>query len=314
MAARPRRVYCPAMTKTLLYGDVPHDLADIAPGSVQVSPLVPGAESLEALQPESCDGLVMRAPPNTLERRHEMALALRALRPGAGFVILAAKDKGGTRLGKELASFGTEVTDQPRHHHRICSGVRPATLQGIEEAIADGAPRLVPELNLWSQPGLFSWDRFDIGSAVLIDVLPQLSGQVGDFGCGYGLLSLAALRGDAVTAVIGFDLDRRAIAAACRNIRDPRFRAVWTDLAAKGAGISNLDAIVMNPPFHHAGVEDQALGQALIGRAAEALRHGGVLWLTANRHLPYEAVLKARFRNVRLITEDGGFKIFQAIK
>jgi 16S rRNA (guanine1207-N2)-methyltransferase len=302
------------MSTHIIYGDIPLDLVPVPAGSVQVSPLVPGAESLEALQPGSCDGLVMRAPPNTLERRHEMALALRALRVGAGFVILAAKDKGGTRLGKELASFGAEVTDQPRHHHRICSGVRPATLQGIEDSIADGAPRQVPELNLWSQPGLFSWDRFDIGSAVLIEVLPQLSGQVGDFGCGYGLLSLAALRSDAVTAVIGFDLDRRAIAAACRNIRDPRFRAVWTDLAAKGAGIANLDAIVMNPPFHHAGVEDQTLGQALIGRAAEALRHGGALWLTANRHLPYEAVLKARFRNVRLITEDGGFKIFQAIK
>ncbi|MFN9543554.1 MAG: class I SAM-dependent methyltransferase [Alphaproteobacteria bacterium] len=302
------------MSTHIIYGDIPLNLVPVPAGSVQVSPLVPGAESLEALQPGSCDGLVMRAPPNTLERRHEMALALRALRPGAEFAILAAKDKGGTRLGKELAAFGLEVTDQPRHHHRICSGTRPDALPGIEQAIADGAPRHVPELNLWSQPGLFSWDRFDVGSAVLIEVLPALAGEVGDFGCGYGLLSLAALRSAAVTSVHAFDLDRRAIAAARRNIMDPRFSATWVDLAARGAGVANLDAILMNPPFHNAGVEDQALGQALIARASEALRPGGVLWLTANRHLPYEAVLRTRFRTVRLVAQESGFKVYQAIK
>lgn len=314
MAARASRVYGPAMKKTLLYGDVPPDLADIPTGSVQVSPLVPGAESLEALAPESCDGLVMRAPPNTVERRHEIALALKALRVGAPLVILALRDKGGSRLADELEAFGVEVTDQPRHHHRICTGTRPAALHGIDEAIAEGALRFVPELNLSSQPGLFSWDRFDIGSAVLIEVLPELHGRVGDFGCGYGLLSLAALRSPEVTAVIGFDLDRRAVAAARANIRDPRFKAVWVDLAAKGAGVSDLDVIVMNPPFHRAGIEDQNLGLTFIGRAAESLRKGGVLWLTANRHLPYEAVLKARFRNVTTVTEAEGFKVVRALK
>jgi 16S rRNA (guanine1207-N2)-methyltransferase len=314
MVARAGRVYVPAMMKTLLYGDVPNDLADIVPGSMQVSPLVPGAESLDALEPESCDGLVMRAPPNTVERRHEIALALRALRVGAPLVVLALKDRGGSRLADELEAFGVEVTDQPKHHHRICTGKRPAALQGIDEAIEDGALRFVPELNLSSQPGLFSWDRFDIGSAVMIEVLPELHGRIGDFGCGYGLLSLAVLRSAEVTAVTGYDLDRRAVAAARANIRDPRFKAVWIDLAAKGAGVSDLDAIVMNPPFHRAGIEDQNLGITLIGRAAEALRKGGVLWLTANRHLPYEAVLKARFRNVTTVTEAEGFKVVRALK
>jgi 16S rRNA (guanine1207-N2)-methyltransferase len=302
------------MSTHILYGDIPLDLVPVPAGSVQVSPLSPGALALEALEPESCDGLVMRAPPNTVERRHEIALALKALRVGAPLVVLALRDKGGSRLADELEAFGVTVSDQPKRHHRICTGERPAMLHGIDDAIAEGALRFVPDLNLSSQPGLFSWDRFDIGSAVLIEVLPELHGRVGDFGCGYGLLSLAALRSPEVTDVIGFDLDRRAIAAARANIRDPRFKAVWIDLAAKGAGVSDLDAIVMNPPFHRAGIEDQNLGITLIGRAAEALRKGGVLWLTANRHLPYEAVLKARFRNVTTVTEAEGFKVVRALK
>ena len=302
------------MSRTLLYGEIPTDLVPVPSGSEQVSPLVPGSAALEDIPPASCDGLFMRAPPNTLERRREIALALRALRPGAPLAILAAKDKGGARLAKELSAFGIDVSDQPRHHHRICSGARPERLNDIDDALAEGAMRLHPELGFASQPGLFSWDRVDAGTAALVAVLPRLAGRVGDFGCGCGLLSKAVLESDAVTSVTGFDLDRRALAAARENIKDPRFTTVWVDLAARGAGVTDFDAIVMNPPFHHAGVEDQSLGQALIARAADALRPGGVLWLTANRHLPYEAVLKARFKAVKLVSEADGFKVYQATR
>lgn len=302
------------MTKSLLYGDVPPDLAETPPGSVQVSPLVPGAGNLETLAPESCDGLVMRAPSNTIERRHDIALAMRALRPGAPFTILAANDKGGSRLKRELEAFGVETDDSPKRHHRICTGKRPAALTGIDEAVEEGALRFREELGIATQPGIFSWDRVDVGSTVLLEVMPKLSGRVGDFGCGYGLLSASVLRSETVTAVTGYDVDRRAVAAARMNIADPRFSAVWVDIAGKGVGVTGLDAIVMNPPFHRAGVEDQSLGVTMIQRAAEALRTGGTLWLTANRHLPYEAVLKACFKRVRLVKEAEGFKVFEALK
>lgn len=302
------------MSVHLVYGDIPADLAAVPKDSIQVSPLIPGSAALDEQQPGTVDGIVMRAPANTLERRHEMALALRALRPGAGFVVLAANDKGGTRLARELAQFGVEVSDQPRHHHRICTGRRPTDLVGIDEALRQGALRLDPALGLESQPGLFSWDRIDAGTALLMRVLPKLAGRIGDFGCGYGVLARAVLQSDAVTALTGFDIDRRAVKAARSNVPDARFDAVWRDVASQGAGIAALDAIVMNPPFHRAGIEDQALGLAMIERAADALRPGGDLWLTANRHLPYEAVLKRRFRTVRLVVEADGFKVFQAIR
>jgi 16S rRNA (guanine1207-N2)-methyltransferase len=308
------RIARQTMSRTLLYGEIPIDLVPVPSGSEQVSPLVPGSTALEDIPPASCDGLFMRAPPNTMERRREVALALRALRPGAPLVILAAKDKGGARLAKELAAFGIDVSDQPRHHHRICAGVCPETLNDIDDALAEGALRLRADIGFASQPGLFSWDRVDGGTAALLAVLPRLVGRVGDFGCGCGHLSKAVRESDAVTSVTGFDIDRRALAAARQNIKDLRFTTVWVDLAARGAGVTNFDAIVMNPPFHHAGVEDQALGQALIARAADALRPGGVLWLTANRHLPYEAVLKARFKAVRLVSEAHGFKVYQATR
>ena len=70
----------------------------------------------------------------------------------------------------------------------------------------------------------------------------------------------------------------------------------------------------MNPPFHDGGIEDKTLGQRFIQRAAESLRNGGSCWLVANRHLPYEAVLAPLFRQVKLVVEVDGFKIYEAVK
>ncbi len=302
------------MSRSLIYGDIPTGLVDMPHDGVQVSPLHPGAVTLDALKEGSYSGLVMRAPSNTIERRHEIALALRALAPGSPLTILAPKDKGGTRLAKDLQGFGVRVSDQPKRHHRICQGTRPEAIRHIEEALAEGGLRPLPDLGIWGQPGLFSWDRIDAGTQALMDALPALSGRIADFGCGAGVLSRFVLQSPKVTAVTGFDLDRRAIAAAHKTIADPRFSSVWVDLVAEGTGEQTFDAIVMNPPFHRAGIEDQTLGMAMIGRAAEALRPGGTLWLTANRHLPYEAVLKARFASFTLKSEVQGFKVYQAIR
>lgn len=297
-----------------LYGTPPSELVDIPAGAIPLSPLVPGAQALESQSDGSLSDFIMLAPPGTIERRYAMAQGLRALKPGAGFTVLAPKDKGGSRIAKELKAFGCNVEPMSRHHYKICSGVRPAELVGLEEAIAEGAPRFVEELDLWSQPGIFSWNRTDIGSAVLVEQLQPLAGKGADFGCGCGTLARAILKSPNVASLALFDIDRRAVEAAKRNVEDPRVSHHWADLRQSAVVPSGLDFVVMNPPFHDGGAEDRALGQTFIQRAAGALRKGGTLWLTANRHLPYEAVLRENFSRVELRIEAKGFKIFEARK
>jgi 16S rRNA (guanine1207-N2)-methyltransferase len=70
----------------------------------------------------------------------------------------------------------------------------------------------------------------------------------------------------------------------------------------------------MNPPFHDGGREDQSLGVTFIQKAAAALRKGGVCWLVANRHLPYEAELEPLFATVTLKGQTGGYKVYEARK
>lgn len=298
----------------LVYGMVPGLLAEVPAGARQVSPLIPGADDLSEAPPESCSSMVMMAPPGTVERRYAIALALRALVPSGSFVVMAPKDKGGSRIAGELEAFGCAVEQTSKAHHRICSGVRPDQLIGIDEAIAAGAQQLVEGTTLSSQPGVFSWDRFDPGSALLATRLPQLKGRGADLGCGIGLLALRVLGSPDVTRLDLVDIDGRAIAAARRNVSDARAQFHWADVAGGDLTLDGLDFVVMNPPFHHAGTEDKSLGAAFIRRAAKVLRKGGACWLVANRHLPYETALAGHFKAVRLAHEGDGFKVYEAIK
>ena len=300
------------MTTTLLYGRPPA-VFDPPGSATQVSPLIPGSASLEEVAAGSADDIMIYAPPGVLERRYTLALALRALKPGGRLDVMAAKDKGGSRLKKELEALGVTVGETAKAHHRRCVVTAPETANGLEAAIAAGAPRLVEGLGAWSQPGVFAWDRIDAGSLLLARHLPPMMGRGADLGCGYGALSTVVLRSPAVTTLNMVDLDRRAVDVVRRNIEDARVTIDWADVRTMQAA-GDLDFVVMNPPFHDGGAEDRRLGQAFIRKAAEVLKKGGVLWCVANRHLPYEAELNGAFKRVRMVADAGGYKLFEAVK
>jgi 16S rRNA (guanine1207-N2)-methyltransferase len=247
-----------------------------------------------------------------LERRYVLAQALRALKPGGRLIALAPKAKGGARLSQEISAFGCTPAESARRHHRFCEAIRPPAPRGLAEAIAAGGPQIAPALGLWSQPGVFSWDRLDPGTALLLRHLPPFQGAGADFGCGVGALALAVLKGPGVRSLALVDSDGRAVAATRRNVEDARATFAWRDLREPWPELNGLDFVVMNPPFHDGGRDDPGLGGVFIRRAAEALRKGGTLWMVANRHLPYETALAAAFAKVTPVDQADGYKVIEA--
>lgn len=299
-----------------VYGHVPSDLAEIPQGSVQCSPRVPmpSASLLSDMAQASCAGIVVHAPGGTIERRSVIAMALRALAPGGKITVLAANTKGGTRIASELAMFGCTVDVDHKRKHQIVRATRPDLPAGTKDAIALGAPRLVPGLELWSQPGLFNWDRIDPGSQLLIQHLPALKGRGADLGCGFGALARAIKLRSPDVQIVLIDVDQRALEMARRNVSGESVTTLWADVRGATPFPRDLDFVVMNPPFHDEGEDDIAIGRSFIEKAAAMLKPGGVLWLTANRHLPYEATLKPLFASADQVATAQGFKIYEARK
>jgi 16S rRNA (guanine1207-N2)-methyltransferase len=235
------------------------------------------------------------------------------LEAGGTLACAAANDDGAASMEKQVAKVFGLTDSLSKFHSRVfwfAKGTKPPPdywqkLGALQRV--DGG---------WmSQPGLFSWDRIDDGSALLASHLPaDLSGHVADFGCGWGYLAREVLaRSAAIERIDLLDAEHRAIEAARANVTDRHASFHWLDLAREPAP-ATYDAIVCNPPFHTGRASTPALGQAVLAAAARALKPGGRLYMVANRGLPYEPVLKEHFTRFETLADNNKFRVTLSVR
>lgn len=164
----------------------------------------------------------------------------------------------------------------------------------------------------YTAAGVFSDGQVDRGSDLLAQALPdKLPGRIADLGAGWGFLSAAALTRDGVKSIDLIEAEALSLDCARLNVTDPRAAFHWAD-ATTFQTETPYDAILCNPPFHNGRAADPTLGRAFIAAAARLLKPHGHLWLVANRHLPYEQLLKDKFRKGEELYGDAAFKLFHA--
>jgi 16S rRNA (guanine1207-N2)-methyltransferase len=284
-----------------------------------------GRNGLRVGEPEAEERfpLVLVLPPRQRdEARVSFARALRHTAPG-GTVVVSMPNAEGAKSGEaDLAKLVGAVQHLSKHKCRVFWSTPSATAITqtlLDEWLALDAPREIAD-GYVSRPGLFAWDRVDRASALLAAQLPDdLHGRVADLGAGYGYLAAQVIaRCRQVRAIDLYEAEARALEPARINLqraqreygRELDVSVHWHDVT-RGLP-QRYDAIVSNPPFHQGRADLPELGRAFITSAADALQPDGRLWLVANRHLPYEAILNARFRDVRSVVVQEGFKVIEA--
>jgi 16S rRNA (guanine1207-N2)-methyltransferase len=251
------------------------------------------------------------------ENEDRVAQALKRVRTGGLIVIAGGKEDGIQTLRTTLLKLGLQIDYTPKYHGVAIWLGRP---EDAEAAIAalEKSP-VVVENRFEAAPGMFSHDRVDPGSELLVSRLPNdFDGNAADFGAGWGYLSIMlAEKSPRVNRVDLFEADWKALEFAkknlSRNCPDLNVRFFWQDLASEPPK-EKYDLIVMNPPFHEAQAADPELGKAMIKAASAALRSGGRLMLVANRGLPYEPVLSTEFRESGETCRNARFKVLWARK
>ncbi len=252
-----------------------------------------------------------------------LASCLEALEDQGVLVAVAENNAGGKRLEKWFQELGLAPQSLSKSKCRIVWGKKENLNQNkIQEFMKQGACQEIEikSHKFFTKAGIYGWNKIDLGSKILTDNIPKnLSGVGADFGCGYGYLSHAILaENKKIKKLYAIDADYNAVQCVRKNLE--RYEEVysveclWEDLTARPAGLTPLNWIVMNPPFHEGKSINIDVGQKFIETAARSLRKSGVLYMVANAHLPYEKTLKKLFSNVEKIVEEQGFKIFKAIK
>ncbi|TIP26782.1 MAG: class I SAM-dependent methyltransferase [Mesorhizobium sp.] len=243
-----------------------------------------------------------------------IAEAIDRVKPGGLTVVAGAKDDGIASLRKRIDELVPLDGHLPKHHGIAFWFHRPADA-AVAAALRAANPALLVEGRFHTAPGMFSFDRIDAGSRLLVDNLPgDLRGSVADFCAGWGYVAAeVAARSPGISALDLYEADFDALEAAKGNLGNaaaqPGF--FWIDLLSEPVE-RRYDAIAMNPPFHRSRAAEPEIGAGMIRTAVKALKPGGRLFMVANRQLPYEPVLAAAFSSHAEIARDGMFKVFAA--
>jgi len=272
------------------------------------------------------DAVFIAIPKQMDELKFWIARAAATLKDGGLFALAGANDAGGGRLISLANGAGFDIL------HKVAKAKSKGVLlraRTADQAMlktwytgGDVQQKTMPPLgqSFYTQPGLFGHDQIDTGSYLLTQSIENLHGAGMDLGCGYGYLSQHLLQQkNPLTRLIYVDHDRRAVFCAQKNLEQYANQTtlipLWLDARRPFPdGVSGLDFVVMNPPFHTGAQNDITLGQIFIKQAAMALRAGGALWMVANEHLPYAHILQERFDHIRIVRREKGFKIFHAQK
>ena len=172
-------------------------------------------------------------------------------------------------------------------------------------------------LTVKTDAGVFSPDRLDDGTAVLLDAVPDPapSGDLLDLGCGWGAIAVALALASPAATVWAVDVNERALALT----RDNAGRAGVEVTAASPDDIPpdlRFATIWSNPPIR--------IGKAALHELLEAwlprLAPGGSAWLVVAKHLGAESLehwLRERFSptlTVRRANRDRGYRVLEVTR
>jgi 16S rRNA (guanine1207-N2)-methyltransferase len=170
------------------------------------------------------------------------------------------------------------------------------------EPVVPSSPRSVPldlpglSLTLRADAGVFSANRVDPGTRVLLEELPEprVAGDLLDLGCGYGPIALTLAARNPGRTVWAVDVNTRAVELTRANAAAAgldRVRAVLPDEVPAG---TRFAGIWSHPPIR---IGKDALHTLLTGWL-DRLLSGGAAWLVVQRNLGADSL-------ARWLTEHG---------
>ncbi len=167
-------------------------------------------------------------------------------------------------------------------------------------------------LNFMTDAGVFSKGELDVGTRLLLDALPALSGDVLDLGCGWGAIGVAVARANREARVVMADVNRRALGLAKDNCARNGVTAEVIESDGMAAVMGRtFDAVITNPPIR-AGKQ---VIYKMFADAAVSLKAGGALYLVIRKQQGAESCvkyLKTLFDEVEKLDKSAGFWVLKA--
>lgn len=170
------------------------------------------------------------------------------------------------------------------------------------------------EYSIYSNNGVFSKDKFDFGTRVLLENIDinSLSGKVLDLGCGTGVVGIILGTINKNISIDMVDVNERALNLARENIK---FNNIDNNIFVSDVYsnvIEKYDYIITNPPIR-AGKE--VIRKFLLG-GKKYLCDNGILYFVMRKDHGVKSMIKEleEVYKVEVVNKEKGFYIVKCVK
>jgi 16S rRNA (guanine1207-N2)-methyltransferase len=167
------------------------------------------------------------------------------------------------------------------------------------------------KIQLISSSGLFSKDKVDKGSMLLIDSSDIKDGDsILDLGCGYGAVGIGIYNRYRLNKIVFSDINERAVNITNKNCKLHRldnYKVIQSDSFENIK--EDFDVILLNPP-QTAGKE---LCFRMIEESRDHLNKGGSLQIVARHNKGGKTLsekMESVFGNVSATAKSGGYRVY----
>ena len=164
--------------------------------------------------------------------------------------------------------------------------------------------------------GVFSKDRVDFGTNVLLNSLEDLSNikNVLDVGCGVGVIGISLAKKYSNLNVTMVDVNEKAVALTKENIALNKLSNCETKESNVYSNVAGtFDMIISNPPIR-AGKE---IVHKIASEAKGFLSDDGFFYAVVQKKQgadSFKKKLEEVYGNVEIINKDSGYIIFKSVK
>lgn len=271
---------------------------------------------------ETYDAALLFMPKSKGELKLLLAFTQAQLDKSSVIYLVGEKKQGIASGAKVLATIGekTYKIDSAKHCQLWCTQL-PEQEQESGFDLQDWLEYYTTTIagkdyTFASIPGVFSFERLDEGSAMLIECMEavaakNLRGRTLDFGCGSGPIGVLAKSLKPEIALEMVDINWLALQCAQRSCELNGVEATiyasdgWSDIEGR------FDTVLTNPPFHSGVATEYETTERFIRDAYDHMNRYAPLFLVANAFLKYGSVIEARFGRCDLINENTRFKVYK---
>jgi len=261
------------------------------------------------------DLVIIQFPKSKAELTFTLAMVAASLSKEC-LVLVVGENKSGIKSLDKLTTqqlADCAKVDSARHCLLFAANMLPAQESFILESWLKPYSFSINEtvIKVVALPGVFSQNRLDIGTQVLLENLPKkVTGDLLDFGCGAGVIASYYGKVFPNANLHLLDVSALALYSAQKTLNLNNLTGQVFPSNSLSDVKGKYDYVISNPPFHQGLKTNYLATETFLSKIKPHLKPRGHVIVIANSFLRYQPIMEEEIGRTQVLAKKKGFTLY----